>query len=150
MSTHIEKATVVSHGFGRFVRSLVGLDRAAVVQVFSNFVTTSTATGNQIEFIDMVVGHLTEKGVMDPRLLYESPFKDVAPLGPEDVFSLRRADELIEIIEVFNQSTVALQATSLHDLPGRAKLSRRAAAGPRHTLAYSDRANTIRAATASA
>ena len=56
----------------------------------------------------MVVEHLTEKGVMDPRLLYESPFKDVAPLGPEDVFSLRRADELIEIVEVFNPSTVAL------------------------------------------
>ncbi|WP_390890419.1 hypothetical protein [Rhizobium laguerreae] len=27
----------------------------------------------------MVIEHLTEKGVMDPGLLYENPFIDIAP-----------------------------------------------------------------------
>nr|WP_221983879.1 type I restriction-modification enzyme R subunit C-terminal domain-containing protein [Rhizobium laguerreae] len=39
----------------------------------------SASTADQIEFIDMVIEHLTEKGVMDPGLLYENPFIDIAP-----------------------------------------------------------------------
>ena len=29
----------------------------------------------------MIVDHLTDRGVMEPRLLYESPFTDINPLG---------------------------------------------------------------------
>ena len=35
----IERARETSHGFGRFVRSLVGLDRAAVSEAFSEFLS---------------------------------------------------------------------------------------------------------------
>jgi type I restriction enzyme R subunit len=41
---------------------------------------------------------------MDPKLLYESPFTDIAPAGPEQVFPLRRTDDLIEVINRFNTS----------------------------------------------
>jgi len=37
------------------------------------------ADANQIEFVNMVVDHLTEHGVMDKSLLYESPFTDRTP-----------------------------------------------------------------------
>src|SRR5690606_27662999 len=67
----IERARDASHGFGRFVRSLVGLDRAAVNAAFADFLSHGTATHQQIAFIDLVVEHLTEAGSMDPALLYE-------------------------------------------------------------------------------
>ncbi|WP_022711814.1 DEAD/DEAH box helicase family protein [Pseudochrobactrum sp. AO18b] len=101
---HLEKATEVAHGFGAFVRSLVGLDRAAVAEAFSSFVSDSRATADQIEFVDMVIEHLTEKGTMDPALLYESPFIDVAPEGPQQVFDFDRTKKLVDVITGLNKS----------------------------------------------
>ncbi|WP_338018573.1 hypothetical protein [Oricola indica] len=49
---------------------------------------------------------LTEKGVMDPSLLYESPFIDVAPEGPQQVFAMEKARRLVEVIEGLNESAV--------------------------------------------
>lgn len=99
---HLEKATEVASGFAAFVRSLVGLDRSAVVEVFSEFISDSGATADQIEFIEMVIEHLTAKGVMDPGLLYESPFIDVAPEGPQQVFDLDRTRKLVDVIRGLN------------------------------------------------
>jgi type I restriction enzyme R subunit len=43
------------------VRSLVGLDRAAVTEAFAEFLSAGTATVAQIEFINMVIEHLTDQ-----------------------------------------------------------------------------------------
>ncbi|GJE53919.1 hypothetical protein EKPJFOCH_0387 [Methylobacterium thuringiense] len=44
---------------------------------------------------------------MEPGLLYESPFTDVAPQGPEQVFDGVRTTRLFEVIEEINWSAVA-------------------------------------------
>ncbi|THD70258.1 MAG: hypothetical protein E7813_08870 [Bradyrhizobium sp.] len=90
----IERARETSNGFGRFVRSMVGLDRAAVRDAFGEFLAAGVATANQIEFINMVIEHLTDQGVMDPALLYEPPFTDVAPTGPDQLFGEERVTRL--------------------------------------------------------
>ncbi|KPF99704.1 restriction endonuclease subunit R [Rhodopseudomonas sp. AAP120] len=103
----IERARDVSQGFGRFVRSLIGLDRAAVTEAFGDFLDSGTASAAQIEFINMVVEHLTDQGIMDPGLLYEPPFTYVAPTGPDDLFGDERVTQLFSKIEMLNESAVA-------------------------------------------
>lgn len=103
----IERARETSQGFGRFVRSIVGLDRAAVSEVFSEFLAAGSATAQQIEFINMVIEHLTDQGAMDPALLYESPFTDVAPSGPEKLFDEEKVAKLVTRIRAINDSAVA-------------------------------------------
>ncbi|WDR02958.1 type I restriction-modification enzyme R subunit C-terminal domain-containing protein [Devosia algicola] len=102
--TQIETAAKLSHGLGRFIRSLVGLERAAVAEAFSRFIAEGPTNADQIEFVDLVIEHLTEKGVMDPKLLYTGPFIEVAPSGPEHVFSLERTNSLIDVIKRINIS----------------------------------------------
>lgn len=103
-AAHLQKAREISHGFGAFIRALVVLDRAAVAVVFGEFPGDATATATQIEFVDMFIEHLTEKGVMDPALLYESPFTDLAPSGPEQVFNFDRTRKLVAVINGLNAS----------------------------------------------
>jgi type I restriction enzyme R subunit len=85
-------------GLGVFVRSLVGLDRAAAKRAFDTFVQGRNLTAHQYEFVDMVIDHLTARGVMDPRLLYESPFTDLDPLGVAGLFGEGDVVELIQIL----------------------------------------------------
>lgn len=103
----IERARETSQGFGRFVRSLVGLGRQAVNAAFADFIGDGTASAAQIEFIGMVVDHLTERGAMDPALLYDSPFTDIAPRGPEEMFEEERVVQLVDRIRTMSDSAVA-------------------------------------------
>lgn len=103
----IERAKETSDGLWRFVRSLVGLDRTAVREAFGEFLAGGSATAAQIEFIEMIIEHLTDQGVMDPALLYEPPFRDVAPTGPEQVFDDVGVDRIVSIIRALNDSAAA-------------------------------------------
>lgn len=84
---------------GVFILSLVGLDREAAKEIFAEFQKDRNLTGDQIEFLDMVINYLTERGVMEPKLLYESPFTDVNDLGVEGVFESAQVLQLIGILE---------------------------------------------------
>ena len=95
----IAEASTQSHGLGIFIRSLVGLDRETATQAFSQFVTGTMATPNQIEFIDLIVQYLTENGVMDAARLYESPFTDISQQGPEAVFPSAKVEAIVRVLE---------------------------------------------------
>lgn len=99
IATHddIARASEASEGFAIFIRSLVGLNQSAVEAAFAVFLD-ETATANQIEFIKLIINHLTKKGVMDAALIYESPFSDLAPTGPEDLFGDEKVVKILETV----------------------------------------------------
>ena len=86
-------------GLGLFVRSLVGLDRDAAKTAFGAFLGGRSLSANQIEFLNTIIDHLTEKGAMEPRLLYESPFTDFDPRGVGGVFSQADAEAVVAILD---------------------------------------------------
>ena len=70
-----------------FVRSMVGMDRAAAQEVFSEFLSNRSLTTPQIRFVEMVIDQLTARGIMEPAALYEAPFSSVHADGPEALFA---------------------------------------------------------------
>ena len=101
------RAKEASQGLGLFVRSLVGLDREAAKRALGKFTAGGNLTANQIEFVNLIVDQLTERGVMAPELLYESPFTDLNPQGPEGVFAPAQVDDLIGLLDEIRKTAVA-------------------------------------------
>jgi type I restriction enzyme, R subunit len=103
----IAKAKEENQGLGLFIRSLVGLDRIAAKTAFAGFLGGSTHTATQLEFVNMIVDHLTRHGVMGAALLYESPFTDIAPHGPDGLFLPEEVDALVDVLDEVRASAVA-------------------------------------------
>jgi type I restriction enzyme R subunit len=104
----INRAKETSHGLGLFVRSLVGLDREAAKAALGGFVAGKSLAANQIEFVNLIVNHLTEHGVMEAGLLYESPFTDLTPRGPDGLFSSVQVNELIGVLDRVRTTAMAV------------------------------------------
>ncbi len=103
----INRAKSESQGLGLFVRSLVGMDREAAKEALAGFLSSKTLSANQIEFVNLIVDHLTEHGVVEAAVLYESPFTDVTPQGPDGLFSPTDVDELMTVLEKIRSTAIA-------------------------------------------
>jgi type I restriction enzyme R subunit len=53
---------------------------------------------DQLEFLNLIIDHLTARGVMDPKLLYEAPFTDFDRNGVEGVFEKADVVRLVQIL----------------------------------------------------
>ena len=109
-SGDLQRATEEAEGLGLFLRSLVGLDRDAAKHAFPQFLTGTNLSGSQIEFLNMIIDHLTEHGLLDPAQLYSSPFTDIASSGPEGLFGSDQVDRLIEILAQVRSTAIATAA----------------------------------------
>jgi type I restriction enzyme R subunit len=94
-------------GLGLFIRGLVGLDLCAATEAFGHFLIDTRFTVDQIRFVQLIVDELTATGVMEPSRLFESPFTDHAPTGPDQVFD---DGDLASIVDI-------LRAVKRHAMP---------------------------------
>ncbi|MDI9406109.1 MAG: DEAD/DEAH box helicase family protein [Chitinophagaceae bacterium] len=99
----IQRAAEESNGLGLFIRSLVGLDRNAAKELFAEFLAEGTHTATQIRFINEIIDELTSRGVIDPVRLYDPPFSDLAPMGPEGLFSSKEAGEIFDLLSLIKE-----------------------------------------------
>ncbi|HEY9685146.1 MAG TPA: DEAD/DEAH box helicase family protein [Oculatellaceae cyanobacterium] len=102
-----EQAFGSGQPLGEFVRSIIGLDRAAVVQAFGQFLEDSTYNANQIRFVSQIVDYLTQNGIMDPARLYEPPFTDFSNNGLDGVFEDEAANRIVDLIRTINRNAAA-------------------------------------------
>lgn len=102
----IRRAGGAANGLGLLVRSLVGMDRAAAKEALARFTNGKTLSANQLEFVNLIIDHLTEDGVVEARMLYESPFTDLAARGPDSIFGASELDELMNVLDQTRQTAL--------------------------------------------
>ena len=87
-----------------FIRKIVGLDRNAAKAAFAKYLEGSNFTANQIRFVENIIDYLTQNGVMNPELLYESPFTELHYEGLDGVFNEDDADQIVSLVRSFNEA----------------------------------------------
>jgi type I restriction enzyme R subunit len=92
---------------GRFIRSIIGLEANAAKQAFAQLLQTGSFNSQQIRFIDTIINFFTEKGVLEPSRLFESPFTDLHSNGIMGVFDEGTSSRIIEMLERVNRNAEA-------------------------------------------
>jgi type I restriction enzyme R subunit len=98
--------TFGKQSLGKFIRSIVGLDRDAAKEAFSDFLSGKNLSADQITFINQIVEHLVKNGVMNPERLFEQPFTDIHSEGLAGVFP-NDAERILAVIETVNKRAEA-------------------------------------------
>jgi len=103
-----EKAFGTEKPLTYFIRNIIGLDRNTAKDSFSIFLEKGNLSANQISFVDQIINHLTQNGVMEPGMLFEVPFTDFHDNGVAGVFNPDEAENIVKIIHEINGNAVAL------------------------------------------
>jgi hypothetical protein len=77
------------------------------LKALAGFLAGKVLSANQIEFINLVVDHLSAHGLIEPSRLYESPFTDIAPHGPNGLFKPAEVEALVRTLGAVRESAVA-------------------------------------------
>ena len=98
-----------SPSLAHFVKSLMGMDRAAAQAAFSSFLADRSLTPDQIRFIEMVIDQLSARGVIEAEALYEPPFSNLHAEGPDVLFgeNTEVIDGVFEVLRQVNAGLVA-------------------------------------------
>lgn len=88
---------------GRLVRRIVGVDRNAVNEAFSEFLTEERLNINQIRFVNLIVDYIVANGnIDDNKVLMEEPFRSVGSittLFKDDMGTAKRIMDVVADIK---------------------------------------------------
>ena len=63
----------------------------------------------QVTGVNLIIDELTSNGVVEPRRLFESPYTDYAPTGPDALFPDADVEVIVDILhEVRNRASAGV------------------------------------------
>ncbi len=95
---------------GALVRKIVGLDRSAAKVALGEFLTEGQYTegqytGDQIRFVNLVIDHLVDNGLIDPSQLFDPSFTDIHAGGVAGVMG-DTAESFIGAVRQINNNAL--------------------------------------------
>lgn len=101
-----QQALQTDQPLGLFIRSILGLERRAAMDAFAGFLQKGQLNSNQQKFIELLIDHFTQEGVIDPAQLYEPPYTRLHLQGPDGLFGEEDCSMLVSIVRRVNENAV--------------------------------------------
>lgn len=88
----------------KLVRNIVGLDRKAANEAFSEFLSEQRLNLQQAKFVELIIDYVVKNGILDKKVLQQEPFRTVGSIV--EVFKDNKADakKIISMIDEINKN----------------------------------------------
>ncbi len=84
---------------GRLVRKIVGVDRSALNEAFSRFLSDEKLNINQIRFVNLIIDYIVENGnIEDNSVLMNEPFRSLGSITVLFKDDLSKAKEIMSVV----------------------------------------------------
>ena len=84
---------------GRLVRQIVGVERSAVNEAFSEFLSEERLNINQIRFVRLIVDYIVANGnIEDNKVLMEEPFRSVGSITALFKDDMTTAKQIMDVV----------------------------------------------------
>lgn len=91
----------------QLVRKIVGLDRTAANEIFSEFLNNENFNSKQIHFVKLIVEYVVKNGfIEDNRILMEDPFRSVGSIIELFENNIEDRTNLIKTINEIKAATI--------------------------------------------
>lgn len=93
---------------GMFVRKILGLDIEAANKHFAVFIQEENLNANQITFVNTIIDYLNKNGILDTKMLTQSPFNTQNDNGIIGIFQDEddKIHKIINLLKVVNQNAL--------------------------------------------
>ncbi|MNE55906.1 hypothetical protein D3C80_1507760 [compost metagenome] len=93
---------------GMFVRKILGLDIEATNKHFAIFIQEENLNANQITFVNTIIDYLNKNGILDTKMLTQSPFNTQNDNGIIGIFQDEddKIHKIIHLLKVVNQNAL--------------------------------------------
>ncbi|MGE7863798.1 DEAD/DEAH box helicase family protein [Bacillus mobilis] len=89
----------------RLVRNIVGLDRQAAMEGFSEFLSEERLNIQQARFVELIVDYVVKNGTLDKQVLQQDPFRTLGSITSLFKQNMRDAKRIISIIDHINKNS---------------------------------------------
>lgn len=94
---------------GRLVRKIVGVDRSALNEAFSKFLSDEKLNINQIRFVNLIIDYIVENGnIEDNSVLMNEPFKSAGSIVALFKDDIGKAKEILQVVEEIKNNSERL------------------------------------------
>ena len=94
---------------GLLVRKIVGVDRSALNEAFSKFLSDEKLNINQIRFVNLIIDYIVENGnIEDNSVLMNEPFKSLGSITVLFKDDLGKAKELMSVVEEIRDNSARM------------------------------------------
>ncbi len=92
---------------GRLIRKILGMEANAAKQAFGEFLNDKLMNAKQIMFINKIIDAFIVNGIVDPTMLFDTPFTDIDTSGVSGVFDVKTASKLVDLVKQINKTAIA-------------------------------------------
>ena len=94
---------------GLLVRKIVGVDRSALNEAFSKFLSDEKLNINQIRFVNLIIDYIVENGnIEDNSVLMNEPFRSLGSITVLFKDNLGKAKELMSVVEEIRDNSAKM------------------------------------------